>query len=99
MHEFRLYIVGKTPKSELLIDGLKGMCDHKLQQPYRFDVIDLLSHPDRGVDDNVIVTPTLVKTSCTPTIKIIGDMTDRRKLEWKLGLNNKERFPAPDPTA
>jgi len=99
MDEFRLYVVGMTPKTKALIDGLKGMLDKKLPQAYRLDVIDLLTHPDRGSVDNVIVTPTLVKTSCTPVIKIIGDMTDRRKLAGKLGLNNNDSFPVPDPTA
>jgi len=86
MHQFRLYIVGKTKKSVEITDSLKALLKSKLTNSYELVVIDLLAHPHKAAVDDIIVTPTLVRAFPTPIFKIIGDMTDQQEVKRKLNI-------------
>src|ERR1051326_6037429 len=72
----RLYVAGQTPKSIAAPPNLKRPCDSPLAGRYRTEVIDLLSQPDLARRDDIVVTPTLVRTLPPPIRKIIGDLSN-----------------------
>lgn len=78
-YRLRLYIAGQTPNSIAAIANLKKICEEKLKDRYRIEVVDLLEHPQLAKGDQIIAIPTLVRRLPPPVKSIIGNLskTDR----------------------
>ena len=76
---FRLYVTGRTASSISAIANLKEICHKSLEDKCKITVIDILKKPKLAIGDQVIATPTLVKTFPLPMRIMIGDLsnTDR----------------------
>lgn len=83
----KLYITGKSSRSELCISNLKKICDGTLKDLYDLIIVDVLERPQLAEDAKILVTPTLIKEVPPPTCRIVGDMSDTEKV--LLGLNLK----------
>jgi circadian clock protein KaiB len=77
--EFRLYITGKTYRSEQAIDTLRHICD-LIGENAEMKVIDILEEPETAEKDKILATPTLIKSSPPTTRRIIGDLSDIDKV-------------------
>jgi len=75
----RLYVAGHSPKALTAFANLKKICEEQLEGKYSIAVIDLLLNPQRGMEDQILALPTLVRKLPVPVRKIIGDLsnTDR----------------------
>jgi circadian clock protein KaiB len=76
----KLYISGQTPRSERAIANLHRLCEEELSGEYELDIVDVLEHPERAVDEKIIATPTLVKELPPPLQCIVGDLSDKEKV-------------------
>ncbi len=83
---FLLYVAGDGPNSTLALANLNAVCRSRLKESHSIDVIDVFRDPDRAIRDRVFMTPTLIKLSPQPTIKIIGNLSDRAPLLRALGV-------------
>lgn len=83
----RLYITGKTPKSERAIANLKVICDNELKDLYELQVIDVLENPQLAEDEKILATPTLIKDLPPPLRRIIGDLSNAEKVLLGLDLS------------
>ena len=81
----RLYVTGKTPRSERAIANLRQICEENLSGQYEMTVIDVLENPQLAEDEKIMATPTLVKNLPPPIRRIIGDLSDKEKV--LLGLD------------
>jgi circadian clock protein KaiB len=80
----RLYVIGSAPNSLAALTHLRA-----LRATLRFaelEVIDVLAWPERALDEDVLVTPTLVKLSPRPARRIVGDLSDSRSVLGSLGM-------------
>jgi circadian clock protein KaiB len=84
---FRLYVAGEGPNSVKAIANLNGLCREHLADRYEIEILDVLKDPQRALDDNVMLTPTLVKLLPKPTAKVIGNLSDSRTVLAACGLN------------
>lgn len=84
-HVLRLYITGKTARSERAIENLKRICHEELQDQYEMEIVDVLEHPQLAEDEKILATPTLVKRLPPPLRRLIGDLSDTDKVV--LGLD------------
>jgi circadian clock protein KaiB len=83
---FRLYVEGETRDSLTALANLKKICTNHLGGRFRIEVIDLLVQPELAKDDQILAAPTLVRKLPEPEKRVIGDLTDtRRLLVWLLG--------------
>jgi circadian clock protein KaiB len=75
----RLFVTGSTPKSVRAIQNLRTFCEERLHGRYELSVIDIYQHPEQIKSEEIIVTPTLLKTLPLPIRRLIGDLsrTDR----------------------
>lgn len=80
MYEFRLYIVGQTPNSISVINRFKAFLDERFKDQYSLTVIDILQDPKQAENDKILATPTLLKVLPLPVKKVIGDLSDEKKL-------------------
>ena len=62
MYEFRLYlyISGETTNSVAGARSVKSLLNRELKGQYSFEVINVLDHPQRAENDNIVATPTLI---------------------------------------
>lgn len=83
----RLYVMGKTPRSELAVANLQRISE-VLKEMISINIIDVLEDPDRAETDRILATPTLIREDSMTYRRVIGDMSDiPRLLSW-LDLEN-----------
>lgn len=87
-YQLKLFITGKTPRSELCIANLKAICDGNLADLYDLIIIDVLERPQLAEDAKILATPTLIKELPPPTRRIIGDLSDTDKVLSGLDLKH-----------
>lgn len=83
---FRLYVAGRSPRSERAITNLRRLGEEVLAGAYELDVIDVLERPDLAEAGRILTTPTLVKETPAPIRRIIGDLGDSDRLLQALAL-------------
>ena len=93
--ELRLYVAGPTPKSIAAFRNIELLCEEHLAGRYHIEVVDLTKDPQLAASDQILAVPTLVRKLPVPIRKIIGTLSDTRRVLGALGL------PAPkaDPFA
>ena len=83
--QLKLYVTGRTPRSERAISNLRKICKEELNGQYEMLVIDVLEKPQLAEDEKILATPTLIKELPPPLRRIIGDLSDTEKV--LLGLD------------
>jgi circadian clock protein KaiB len=84
----RLFITGKTDKSEQSIANLQSICEKDLRGEYELEVIDVLEKPQLAEDEKILATPTLIKKLPPPLRRLIGDLSDIEKVLFGLDLKD-----------
>jgi circadian clock protein KaiB len=83
---FRLFIAGQTPRARQAIDNISRICEERLPGQYEMVVVDVLEEPQLAEDERIIATPTLIKSLPPPLRRIIGDLSDTKKVLLGLDL-------------
>ncbi|MEO8902287.1 MAG: circadian clock KaiB family protein [Polyangiaceae bacterium] len=83
----RLYVAGSSPNSVLAQSSIRVIMEELPPGEVTLEVIDVLANPARALRDRVIVTPTLLRLSPLPELRMIGNLRDRAALLLTLGLN------------
>lgn len=78
--QLRLYVAGRTAKSNAALKNLKRLCETHLAGRYVIEVIDLLVNPRLAAGDQILAVPTLVRKFPEPIRKIIGDLSDEERV-------------------
>jgi circadian clock protein KaiB len=82
----RLFVAGDTPNSAQALGNLNQVCNEHLPGCHEIEVVDVFREPGRALAEGVFMTPTLVKLSPAPVQRVVGTLSDRRKLLLALGL-------------
>ncbi len=81
----KLYVTGKTVRSQEILKTLKQILDEDYKGIYSLEVIDVVQHPQLAEEDKILATPTLIKILPPPVARIIGDLSSKEKI--LLGLD------------
>jgi len=84
----KLYVTGRTPRSQQAIDNLDALLKDGSHDHYRLEVIDVLEDPQRAEEHKVLATPTLIKELPPPVRRVIGDLSDRHQVLLGLDLES-----------
>jgi circadian clock protein KaiB len=87
----RLYIAGRTARSQAAIRNLETICEEHLAGRYRIEIIDLLKDPQLARGDQIVAVPTLVRQLPPPMKKIIGDLSNQDRVLVGLDLRPRSR--------
>ena len=80
---FKLYIASLTPKTDKMINRLKDILTKRFNNGYDVEVVDVAEDRQIAEKDDIIATPTLVKSSPPAKTMIIGNLdNEKRLLEW-----------------
>lgn len=91
-YKLTLYVTGKSSKSKKAIKNLNNLCKKVASDTYTLEIVDTLENPERAEKARVIATPTLVKEFPLPAKRIVGDLSNEKKLLISLDLP-----PVPEP--
>ena len=86
MYSLRLYITGQTPRSAGSVQNLKNVCDQYLAGHFELEVIDIYQQPELAQKAQIIAAPTLVKSLPLPLRRLVGDLSNRRRVLMGLDL-------------
>jgi circadian clock protein KaiB len=75
-----LYVAGDGPNSLEARDNLQAFLAGAPGLAVTLEVVDVLVHPDRGLDARIVVTPTLVRVRPLPEQRIVGNLRNRTAL-------------------
>ena len=95
VYMLRLYVTGSTPRSTRAIQNIRAICEAELQGRYELEVIDIYQHPEHIKPEQIVVTPTLIRTLPLPLRKIIGDLSDTDRVLVGLDIVSNQSQPAP----
>lgn len=71
----RLYVAGKAPNSLKAIANLRAIvAEH--HPGTSIEIVDLLEKPAQALADGILVTPTLVRLSPPPLLRVIGNLSE-----------------------
>jgi circadian clock protein KaiB len=76
----RLFVTGATPNSTRAIANLKEICELHLKGNYELEIIDVYQQPVIAESEQIIALPLLIKKSPFPERRLIGDMSDTKKV-------------------
>ncbi len=82
----KLYITGRSLRTEHAIANLQRLCERHLADRYELVIIDVLERPHLAEMDKVLATPTLIRELPLPRRRIIGDLSDADRVLEALGL-------------
>lgn len=89
-YHFCLFVAGDEPNSKLARENLLRLCDQHLHGNHRVEVVDVLENFQAALDNNVLITPTLLVTSPQPPVMVVGTLSDTEKVLAALRLNGGE---------
>ena len=76
----RLYVAGQSAKSLRAFSNLKDLCEQHLAGHYEIEIIDLVENPSLAGGDDILAVPTLVRRLPPPLRKVIGDLSDAKRV-------------------
>ena len=85
-YQFRLYVAGDAPNSAQAEDNLAILCEKYLQGEYEIEIVDVLKTPMLALNDNILMTPTLLKVAPEPVRRIVGALSQWQNVLDTLGL-------------
>ncbi len=86
----KLYVAGDTPRSRKAIDGMTKIFDERLKGQGTLEIIDVLKDPQSAEEASVMATPTLILLTPPPTRRLIGDLSDGKRIFDILNLREKK---------
>lgn len=86
----QLYVSGMSPKSMKAIENIKKICDEHLEDAFELEIIDLYKNPERASEQQIVFSPSLIKSLPLPKKTLIGTFSDTGKVIRGLGIMFKE---------
>ena len=87
----RLYVAGGTSRSLRAIDNLRRICEEHLGGRYDLQVIDIYRQLPLARGEQIVAVPTLIKKLPEPLRRLIGDMSDKKRVLMGLDLRPQTR--------
>lgn len=77
---FRLYVTGATPNSLRAISNIKSICETYLSGNYSLEIIDVYKYQEQAAQEQIVALPMLIKIGPLPQRKLIGDLSNTKKV-------------------
>ena len=81
-----LFVADDKPNSHRAKENLYRLCETHLKGHYRLVVVDVLEDYQAALDNDIVVTPTLLVRVPAPPLRIVGDLSDLGRVLTALRL-------------
>src|SRR3954468_5966911 len=82
----RLFVVGDGSNSKLADSNLRSLCREHLNGRCTIETIDVEKNFSAALENNILITPTLIMAAPLPKVVILGNLSDRPKVLLALRL-------------
>ncbi|MCF2445432.1 circadian clock KaiB family protein [Dyadobacter sp. CY345] len=82
----RLFITGASTNSVRAISNIKQICEEYIADRYTLEIIDVYQQKEVAEREQLIALPLLIKSFPLPERRLIGDMSDTKRVLNGLGL-------------
>nr|WP_294944465.1 circadian clock KaiB family protein [uncultured Mucilaginibacter sp.] len=82
----RLFITGASPNSIRAVENLNAICEKYIPGRYDLKIIDIHQQPELAQGEDIVALPLLIKKAPGTERRMIGDMSDTKKVLKGLGL-------------
>lgn len=82
----KLFVSGASPNSVRAINNIQKVLDSHLAGKYSLNIIDLYQDKTTAEKEQIIAVPLLIKKLPLPERRLIGDMSDTKKVLDGLGI-------------
>ena len=87
-YRFMLFVVGSEPNSAMAQENLRHICaEHMQKGACSITIVNILEDFQAALDNNVLVTPTLIVDGPRGRSTIIGNLSDVDSILLTLGCN------------
>ena len=86
-YRLRLFVTGASPNSTRAIINLKQICEAHIKDNYEMEIVDVHQQPLLAQSEQIVALPLLIKLSPGPQRRLIGDMSDTKKVLRGLDLS------------
>ena len=76
----QLFVTGILPNSTRAVINIKAICEQYLKGRYQLEIIDIYQQPSLTLTENIIAVPVLIKKFPLPEERLIGDLSDTKKV-------------------
>lgn len=87
MVSLKLYVVNQSDHTRQKVEKLRADLTGSLGENFELLVLNIMDHLKAALEDDVMVTPTLIKASPLPARRIVGDLSDNLRILEGLGLS------------
>lgn len=82
----RLYVAGPSLSSTRAVEVVRTICDEHLRDRYDLEVVDVYQQPLLALREGIMTVPTLVRLSPAPVRRMLGHLSDTRRVLLGLDL-------------
>lgn len=82
----RLFVTGASTNSVRAISNIKQICEEYIADRYTLEIIDVYQQKEVAEREQLIALPLLIKSYPLPERRLIGDMSDTKRVLNGLGL-------------
>ena len=85
-YELTLYVSGASDLAARAIANARRLCELHCEGRYHLSVVDIHEDPSSLLTNNLLATPTLVKSQPAPVRRVVGDLSQSAKVISTLDL-------------
>jgi circadian clock protein KaiB len=83
---FRLFVAGDEPHSKAAKENIRKFCESCISEACEIEIVDVLESYKTAIENNIFLTPALIKVSPAPALTIFGNLSCAQALLEALGL-------------
>jgi circadian clock protein KaiB len=89
MFKFRLYVADDTPNSARALVNLRAICRAHLAARHEIEVVSVFRDPQRALEEEIRMTPTLLILAPAPVRRIVGNLSQTERVLEVLDLERE----------
>jgi circadian clock protein KaiB len=89
----RLYIAGNSTSSRRATENLRDLRASLDSETWSVEIVDVLKNPELAEQAGIIATPTLSCENSERPRRIVGDLSDKKRILEFLGITSERTTP------
>ena len=87
---FLLFVAGDEPNSKIARANLRKICESHIKDRCKIEVVDVFGSFDIALENNILLSPALIKVAPLPRITIYRNLSNTREVLTALRLAGDE---------
>jgi len=86
----RLYVAGMSARSAKTFANVRNVCEKYLHGRFEVEVVDIYDDAHSSLNDQILVSPMLVRKQPAPVRRIVGDLSEEDRIVIALDLGREK---------